>query len=209
MLGFLLQPAHFLNGLEDKNLIDSGIACFTQTFLGSLNLPATDWRPSAIAVRDGDVGVACRIPEIDFAHVTGDDSKRELTRAFRIFWVTRVNPRSQRIVREENVVDQDAVLLNGSFFEWHKVEHERCRLSNAIRQADSGTTVGSQYSLLILGQRCCLYAVVECVRVDLGDVDSEPFFQFRAGHGGAAFRIIIALLFDIGKRRTFEPASAS
>ncbi len=35
----------------------------------------------------------------------------------------------------------------------------------------------------------------------------ESFFEFRASHDCPSFRIIVALLFDIGKRRTFETAS--
>src|SRR5262249_25155869 len=84
-----------------------------------------------------------------------------------------------------------------------------CRLGNAIRKAAAGTISGSKYSLLVLGQWCCLYATVVTVGIDFGYVDREPFFEFRAGHDGPAFRIIIALLFNIGKCRTFEPASPS
>ena len=91
----------------------------------------------------------------------------------------------------------------------HEIEHERCRLGNAIRKAAAGTISGSKYSLLVLGQWCCLYATVVTVGIDFGYVDREPFFEVRAGHDGPAFRIIIALLYNIGKCRTFEPASPS
>jgi hypothetical protein len=47
------------------------------------------------------------------------------------------------------------------------------------------------------------------VGVDLGNVNREPFFQFRAGHDGAAFRIVVALLFHIGERGPLEPARPS
>jgi hypothetical protein len=50
---------------------------------------------------------------------------------------------------------------------------------------------------------------MERVGVHLGGVDREPFFEFCAGHDGATFRIIVALLFDIGKGRSFEAASPS
>src|SRR2546423_1878863 len=68
VFGFLLQSTHFFHRLEDQNLVDSGIASFTQTLLSGLNLPATDGRPGAIAVRDRDVGVADWVPEINFTH---------------------------------------------------------------------------------------------------------------------------------------------
>src|SRR5207248_11399973 len=102
VFAFLLQPTHFFHRLEDQNLVDSGIASFTQTLLSSLNLPATDGRPGAIAVRDRDVGVADWVPEINFTHIARDDSKCKLARALGVLWITRVNPRSQRIVKEEN-----------------------------------------------------------------------------------------------------------
>jgi hypothetical protein len=85
VFGFLFQPAHLLDGLEDKDLIDSGIASLTQTLFGRLDLPATDGWPGAIAVRDWDVGVAGGIPEIDFTHVARDDPKREFARALGVF----------------------------------------------------------------------------------------------------------------------------
>src|SRR5208283_2685546 len=100
-----------------------------------------------------------------------------------------------------------AQLPNGALFEWHEVEHEGCRFGNAIRQADAGTIIGSKYPFLVLGQRRCFDAFMKRVGVDLGDVDREPFFQFCAGRDGTAFRIVIALLFDIGKCCTFEPTS--
>src|SRR5271166_2293259 len=51
VFGFLFQAAHFLDGLEDQDLIDSGIACLAQPLLGGLNLPAAHGRPCAVAVR--------------------------------------------------------------------------------------------------------------------------------------------------------------
>jgi len=66
--GFLFQAAHFLDGLEDQDLIDSGIACLAQPLLGGLNLPAAHGRPCAVAVRDRNVGVVGGIPEVDFTH---------------------------------------------------------------------------------------------------------------------------------------------
>src|SRR5260370_3873203 len=78
--GFLFQAAHFLDGLEDQDLIDSGIACLAQPRLCGLNLPASHGRPCAVAVRDRNVGVVGGIPEVDFTHVAGDYPKCELAR---------------------------------------------------------------------------------------------------------------------------------
>jgi hypothetical protein len=92
VFGFLFQAAHFLDGLEDQDLIDSGIACLAQPLLGGLNLPAAYRRPGAIAVRNRDIGVAGGIPEIDLTHIARDDPKCELARTPGVFRVPRVNP---------------------------------------------------------------------------------------------------------------------
>src|SRR5271169_7145939 len=84
------QAAHFLDGLEDQDLIDSGIACLAQPLLGGLNLPAAHGRPCAVAVRDRNVGVVGGIPEVDFTHVAGDDPKCELARVLGLCWIARV-----------------------------------------------------------------------------------------------------------------------
>src|ERR1700730_5230552 len=67
----------------------------------------------------------------------------------------------------------------------------------------------SQNSFLVSRQRSGLNAFVERVGVDLGYVNGEPFFQFRAGQDSAAFRIIVALLYHIGEGGSFEPACPS
>ena len=111
-LSFANSEFTFSNNLRLNKSLDSGIASFTQTLLSGLNLPATDGGTGAIAVRNRDVGVADWVPEINFTHIARDDSKCKLARALGVLWITRVNPRSQRIVKEENMVDDDAVLLN-------------------------------------------------------------------------------------------------
>src|SRR5208283_4684019 len=105
------------------------------------------------------------------------------------------------------MIDQDAILLNRALLERHEVEHECCRLGDAIRQADPGTIGCAKDALLVLGQWSRLDTGVEFVGVDLCDVDRKPFFKLRSGHDGPAFRIILAFFFNIGKRRAFEPAS--
>src|SRR5215468_5776081 len=123
--------------------------------------------------------------------------------------ITGVYPRAQRVVPEKDVIDDDAVLLDGSFFERHEVEHERYRLGDASRQPDAGMIGGAQNSFLVLGQRSRLDARMEGVGVNLGDVNGEPLFQLRASHDGVAFGIVIGLLYDVGKSRTLESPGAS
>src|SRR5260370_28693661 len=103
-----------------------------QALLGRLNLPPAHGRPGAITIRDGDVAFVGGVSEIDFPHVARIDSKCELARMLGVFRVSRVNPWSQRIVPEVNVVDHDTVFLNGALLERHKIEHEHRRLGNAI-----------------------------------------------------------------------------
>ena len=120
VFGFLLHSTHFFHGLENQSLVDSGIANFPQTLLSGLNLPATDGRKSTIAVRDRDVSVAGWIPEIDFTHIARVDPKGKFASALGVLRIRRVYPRSQRIVKEEDMVDDNAVLLNGALLERHK-----------------------------------------------------------------------------------------
>src|SRR5260370_25985406 len=83
-------------------------------------------------------------------------------------------------------------------------------VGSAMRsQAYSGPITASQNSFLVSRQRSCLNAFVERVGVDLGYVNGEPFFQFRAGQDSASFRIIVALLYHIGEGGSFEPACPS
>ena len=57
VFGFLFQSAHFLDGLENQDLVDSGITGLPQTLLGRLNLPSAHGRPGAITIWDRDVAV--------------------------------------------------------------------------------------------------------------------------------------------------------
>src|SRR5215469_5722275 len=209
LFGFLFHPPHFLDGLENQDLVDPGITCIPQTLLGCLNLPSTNRRPRAIAVGDRDIGVAGGVPEIDFPHITRNDSKGEPARASGIFRVAGMNPGSQCIVPVIDVVDRDAVFLNGTLLERHEVEHKRGWCGNAIGQADARMISASKHSLLVLGQRRCFDAPMERIGINLGDIDGEPFFELRARHDGAALRIVVALLFYIGKCGAFEPPGPS
>jgi hypothetical protein len=50
VFGFLFQLAHFFNGLENQDLIDSGITGIPQALLGRLNLPSADGWSGAITI---------------------------------------------------------------------------------------------------------------------------------------------------------------
>jgi hypothetical protein len=181
VFGSLLQSAHLLDGLENQDLVNSGITGLPQTLFGRLNLPPACGRPGSITIWDRDVAVVIvGVSEIGFPHVARIDPKCELARMLEVFRIAHMNPRPQRIVPEVNVGDHDAVFLNCALLERHEIEHERHRFGNAIRQAYSGAIIASQNLFLVSRQRNCFYALVERVGIYVGDVNSEPFFQFGA-----------------------------
>jgi hypothetical protein len=89
VFGFLFQLAHFFNGLENQDLIDSGITGIPQALLGRLNLLSAHGRSGAITIWDRDVAVVGRVSEIDFPQVARIDTKCELAWMLGVFGVAR------------------------------------------------------------------------------------------------------------------------
>jgi len=182
-LGVLLNLAHLVVGIEDQHFIYGSPGVFLlDTLFCLVEFPDTDGRVRGVPVRDGVVLLNLRVVKPDGADVPGVAPAEELALELGVIRIWRIDPAAQHVVLVFDVVPDDAVLLDCAGLEGHQVQLKAKFVCDARRDADPRLLLGTENTLLPLGDGRHTKLGVLALVIYLHTEDGEPLLELRQTH---------------------------